>query len=355
MFLPVAVGVGIGAWLLPRRALYALAEPAYGAALLLLVAVLIAGTGPGSKRWFVLGPIFIQPSEFAKLATVVMLAKYLSLKRTLGLRLADFGLPALIAGAPALLVMAEPDLSTGLIFTALLAVMLYGQGMRPLHVLLLFTPPLAFAAGFSLYTWIPFFAVIAVVTLVRSGLVKSLIAAGISAVFGLLSPVVLSLLKEYQRARIRNFLAPWLDPHGMGWNAIQSQIAIGSGRLLGKGLFHGTQKKLGFLPNQHTDFVFSSIGEETGLAGCLALIALFALLLSRFLAAARATRDGFGSLLCIGLAGIIAHQVFVNVGMLIGLLPVTGIPLPFLSYGGSSLVLNFAAVGLALNVASRPE
>jgi rod shape determining protein RodA len=355
IFVPVAIGAATAAIFVPRRILYGLAEPIYGLAVLTLLAVLIAGTGPGSHRWFVLGPVYVQPSEFAKLATVLLLAKHLSVKRNIHLAFRDLATPLAVAFVPALLVMIEPDLSTSLIFAALLAAMLYWQGMRPLHILLLFSPALSFAAGFSLYTWIPFFAVIGIILLVRSGVRKALIGLGVSAAFGLLSPVVLSSLKDYQRARIISFLAPWLDPHGISWNAIQSQIAIGSGRLIGKGFLQGTQKRLGFLPNRHTDFVFSSLGEEFGLLGCLVLLGLFLWLVRRMLLAARQSSDSSGSLLCVGFAAIIGYQMFVNIGMLLGMLPITGITLPFISYGGSSLLLNFLMVGLVLNVISRPE
>jgi len=355
VFLPLAVLAALGAYLLPRRVLLALAEPLYAVTLLALVAVLAAGTGPGSKRWFVLGPIYVQPSEAAKLAVVVILAKYLSIKRTIDFSVRDLAIPVMLALIPAVLVMVEPDLSTGLTFGAALAAMLYWSGLRPLHILLLYTPAMSFAAGFSLYTWIPFFVLLAAVTMVRSGIRKSLAALAVSAGFGLLSPVVLSLLKEYQRDRIRAFVAPWFDPHGVGWNAIQSQIAIGSGRLLGRGFLHGTQKRLGFLPNRHTDFAFSSVAEEFGFVGCLVLLGLLALLLYRFMRTARYSRDSFGAALCVGFAAFVGYQVFVNVGMLLGLLPVTGIPLPFISYGGSSLLLNAVMVGLVLNVSSRQE
>jgi rod shape determining protein RodA len=355
VFLPVAIGAGIAVFFVPRRVLYGVAEYLYALALLLLAAVLFIGTGPGSHRWFVLGPFYIQPSEVAKLATILLLAKHLSVKRSIGLAFRDLWAPLLIAGLPALLVLAEPDLSTALIFAALLAGMLYWQGMRPLHILLLFVPALSFAAAFTLYTWIGFFGLLAILLVVRSGVRRALIGLGISAAFGLLSPVVLSSLKAYQRARIMSFFQPLFDPHGLSWNAIQSQIAIGSGRLIGKGFLHGTQKNLGFLPNRHTDFVFSSIGEEFGLAGCLALLALFYWLIRRILLAARLSDDSTGSLLCVGIAAVIGYQMFVNIGMLLGLLPITGITLPFLSYGGSSLVVNFIMVGLVANVVSRRE
>jgi rod shape determining protein RodA len=355
IFLPVAVAAGTAACLVPRKLLYAAVEALFALVIVSLLAVLAIGTGPGSRRWFQLGPFLVQPSEFAKLAAVLMLAKHLSLKRSIGFSLRDLGLPVLLATVPALLVMVEPDLSTGVIFAAALAAMLYWQGARPLHILALFAPVLSFAAGFSLYTWVAFFVVTAVIFFVRTTLARALAALAVNSVFGLLSPAVLSLLKDYQRARLIAFAAPWLDPHGSSWNAIQSRIAIGSGRLLGKGLFQGTQKRLGFLPNRHTDFAFSSLAEELGLVGSVLLLGLFALLLYRILSAARSTRDGFAALYCVGFAAIIGYQVFVNIGMLIGLLPVTGIPLPFITYGGSSLVLSFIMAGLVLNAVMRPE
>ncbi len=355
LFLPVALAAGTVLALVPRRLVYGLAEAFWVVFVVLLLAVLLVGTGPGSNRWFSVGGFYLQPSEFAKLATIILLGKYLSYQRPLDLRPKRLVLPLAIAGIPTLLVAVQPDLSTSLVFVGVLATMLYWQGMRPLHVLLLFTPALSFVAGFSLYTWVPFFMLLGALMLWRSDLGRTAATLGVSAVFGLLSPAVMSLLKEYQRARIRNFVAPWLDPHGIGWNAIQSQIAIGSGRILGKGFLQGTQKRLGFLPNRHTDFIFSSLAEEFGLLGCLVVLGLFALLVARILRAATRTRDRAAAIICAGIAAAIVYHTFVNVGMLVGLMPITGIPLPFLSYGGSSLVLNFAMVGFALNVAARPE
>uniref|UniRef100_A0A7C4CC51 Rod shape-determining protein RodA n=1 Tax=candidate division WOR-3 bacterium TaxID=2052148 RepID=A0A7C4CC51_UNCW3 len=355
LFLPVAVACATVAFLTPRRLLYGIAEWLYAFSLLLLILVLFVGTGPGSNRWFAFGPLLFQPSELAKLATAILLAKVLSIRRDVTLSFRDLAVPVAIALAPALLIMAEPDLSTASVFAVLLSAMLYWRGLRPLYLLLLFMPVISFAAGFSLITWIPFFVLLAIIVFVRLRVLRALSALAVSLIFGLLSPVVLSMLKEYQRERIRSFFAPWFDPHGLSWNAIQSQIAIGSGRILGKGLFHGTQKRLGFLPNRHTDFIFSVIGEETGLVGSLILLGLFAALVHRILRIGRFCRDQFGTLLCIGFATIIAYQVFTNVGMLLGILPITGISLPFVSYGGSSLVLNFTLVGLTLNVAVRPE
>lgn len=355
IFLPIALLCAAIAFVTPRRLIYGIAEWLYALALVMLVLVIFFGTGPGSNRWFAFGPVLFQPSEFAKLTTVILLAKILSIRRGVTLSFRDLATPLAIALAPALLILAEPDLSTASVFAVILSAMLYWRGLRPLHLLLLFLPVISFAAGFSIVTWIPFFVLLTILVLIRLRVFRALAALAVSLVFGLLSPIVLSMLKEYQRERIRSFFAPWFDPHGLNWNAIQSQIAIGSGRFVGKGLFHGTQKRLGFLPNRHTDFIFSVVGEETGLLGSLIVLGLFYALLYRILYVGRFCRDQFGTLLCTGFATIIAYQVVTNIGMLLGILPITGIALPFISYGGSSLVLNFTIIGLTLNIAVRPE
>jgi len=354
LFLPVAVAGLLAAWFVPRRVMHGMSIWLYAGVLLLLGLVLLLGAGPGAKRWFMLGPVALQPSEFAKLGVMLLLARYLEGRRSLEFSFRSLVVPALICLAPAILILVEPDLSAAMTLAAILAAMLYWQGLRPLHVLLLFTPLLSFAAGFSLWTWIPFFVFLAVVMLVRTNLARTVVTLAFSSFFALLSPLSLRLLRGYQADRIRSFLAPWFDPHGVGWNAIQSRIAIGSGQLFGKGYLCGTQNRLGFLPNRHTDFVFSCLGEEFGLIGALFLLGLFALLIRRFLVTARYERDNFSSLLCIGCAAVIGYQAFINIGMLLGVMPVTGVALPFISYGGSSLLLTYIMVGLVLNVSSRP-
>ncbi len=355
IFLPVGIAAMLALFFIPRRLIYGLTEPLYFLTLLLLLAVLFLGTGPGARRWFQLGSFAFQPSEVAKITTILMLAKYLSYKKEPQPNFTTLVGPALIILIPFLLIVVEPDLSTALCFIPPFATLLYWQGFRPLHILVIFLPFLSFAAGFSLYLWIPFFITLGVIVFIRMRLFRAITTLATSSFFGLLSPIVLSMLKDYQRARLLNFFAPWLDPHGMGWNIIQSQIAIGSGRILGKGFLQGTQKRLGFLPNHHTDFIFSAIAEETGLLGSLILLIIIVILLRRILIAAYNSRDQNGALIAVGFATILGYQTFVNIGMLLGLLPVTGITLPFISYGGSSLVTCCAMIGLVLNIYSRPE
>lgn len=355
IFVPIGLAGLVILFLIPRRIIYGLTEPLYVLTLLLLLAVLFFGTGPGARRWFQIGSVSLQPSEFAKITVTLMLAKYLSYKREIKPNFASLAGPILIMVIPLLLILVEPDLSTALCLIPPFAAMLYWQGLRPLHILLLFMPFLSFAAAFSLYLWIPFFILLAIIVFVRMRFFRAIAALATSTVFGLLSPVVLSMLKDYQRTRIISFFAPWFDPHGMGWNAIQSQIAIGSGRLFGKGFLHGTQKRLGFLPNRHTDFIFSAIAEETGFIGSLLLLIVIGILIRRILLIAYNSRDQNASLIAIGFASILGYQTFVNIGMLLGLLPITGITLPFISYGGSSLLTCCLMIGIILNISARPE
>lgn len=355
LFVPIGLSGLILLYFIPRRIIYGLTELLYALTLLLLLGVLFFGTGPGARRWFQIGSLYLQPSEFAKVTVTLMLAKYLSYKRELKLNFRGLVGPALITLLPILLIIVEPDLSTALCLIPSFAGMLYWQGLRPLHIFLLFMPFLSFVAGFSLYLWVPFFILLTVIVFLRIRLFRAIAALATSAVFGLLSPVVLSLLKDYQRTRLTSFLAPWFDPHGMGWNAIQSQIAIGSGRILGKGFLHGTQKRLGFLPNRHTDFIFSAIAEETGLIGSLLLLIVIGFLIRRLLLISYNSRDQNAALISIGFAAILGYQSFVNIGMLLGLLPITGITLPFISYGGSSLLTCCFMIGITLNIAAQPE
>jgi rod shape determining protein RodA len=353
IWLPLATTCLILAYYIPERLLYFIAYPLYFFSILLLILVLIFGSGLGAKRWFDLGFINFQPSELAKIATVLALARFLTARKKFTFRIADLSLPILLALVPLLLIILEPDLGSSLIFLPILGVILYWKGLTLFQVFLLFSPLLSFAFGYNLYTWITYFVVLIIILLIKGNVLQLLVTLGINSLTGLLEPLVWSSLKDYQRARITNFLAPWVDPKGIGWNLIQSQIAIGSGRLFGKGYLSGTQKRLEFLPNRHTDFIFSVIGEEFGFIGCFIILGLFFFLLYRLTIKARYLRDEFTSLCTIGFATIIGYHIIVNTGMLLGLMPITGIALPFLSYGGSSLLFNFIMIGLILNFGSQ--
>ncbi|MBI1885826.1 MAG: rod shape-determining protein RodA [Chloroflexi bacterium] len=290
-----------------------IAPGVYAMGVLLLIVVLLAGdTAFGSRRWITLGSVQLQPSEVAKLLTIIALARFLADRpREMG-KVKNFFLTLAIVGLPMTLVMAEPDMGTAIIFGAIWLGMMMVGGAKPQHILIF----LAF-----LVLAIPF--------------------------------VTLAVLGDYQRERIALFLNPNLDPLGGGFNILQAEIGVGSGGLLGKGLTEGTQTQLNFLQTPTTDYIFSVLGEELGLVGALVMFALFILLLFRGLRAASMARDQFGKLVATGIVIMILFQVFINVAVNIRLLPVTGIPLPFMSQGGSSLLTLFVSLGLLQGVLLR--
>jgi rod shape determining protein RodA len=285
----------------------------YGFFLLFLLLVFFAEATMGSQRWIQLGPFNFQPSEFCKLVLVLVLANYLSESRADPHTLRWFIVPVLWSLPYMLLVFLQPDLGTTLVMAAVLLGMLFLAGCRMRHWLgFLGAGTLAFVLGF-----------------------------------------VFKLFKPYQIERFTAFLRQDVGVQEAGYQLMQSKIAIGSGQLVGKGLFHGTQTHLKFIPAHHTDFVFAVVGEELGLVGALLLIGAFALLVWRFLRIANNARDLYGALIVLGVTTMFAFQVAVNIGMTIGIMPITGIPLPFISYGGSSLMVNLAAVGLAQGIHMR--
>lgn len=292
------------------RLLFRWTPALYFGNLVLLAAVMVVGVSAlGAQRWIQIGPVSIQPSEFAKIFYVVCFARFLcyeklDLEKWSGLfKVAFFFLP------PFVLVLLQPDLGTSLVFAAITlgGIFIAGVRMKMLRQL---------CYGFVASLPIMWFLV----------------------------------LKEYQKNRIRVLFDPESDPFNAGYHVIQSKIAIGSGGLIGKGLFAGTQSQLNFLPENHTDFIFAVLGEEMGLVGALLLLLLYFILLYRGVLIAATTRDPFGRYIAMGIVSMWFFQIIVNVGMTIGLMPVTGIPLPFISYGVSSLSLNICAVALLLNI-----
>ena len=285
------------------------AYPFYGLTIFLLIVVLAVGEiRLGAQRWLDIGLVSFQPSELAKLATVLVLARTLSNHRPQGRFFQDLGLPVFLSVIPMGLILKQPDLGTALTFIPLCGAMLLIWGARLRH--------LAWISGGGL----------------------------------LASPLAWHVLKEYQRKRLLVFLNPSLDPLGAGYTIIQSKIAIGSGGLFGKGWLAGTQNQLNFLPERHTDFIFSVIGEEWGFVGALIFLSLFTILIWRGFWIVQKTTHHFGQLLATGAVVLLAFQVVVNVGMTMGLLPVVGLPLPFVSYGGTALVTNMLCLGILLNV-----
>lgn len=320
----------------------------------LLLAVLFFGHGAGARRWFSFGWINFQPSEFAKLSVILMLASYFK-NKNLEFNFKRLFIPVAIVILFTFLIVLEPDLGTALIFLPILAVMLFWSGLPISKIFILFSPLLSFICGFSLYLWIPFFIALSIIAFRKLTIAGWLIAIIVNIIAGLSSPIIWAHLKEYQKARIISFLSPWLDPKGMSWNLIQSRIAVGAGRIWGKGILSGAQQKLTFLPNRHTDFIFSTLAEQFGLIGSLVVLILYFYLIFQFIKTAVKTHDQFASLVAIGLSTALTYQVIVNIGMVLGLLPITGIALPFLSYGGSSLLFYFIAIGIILHIKTKSE
>lgn len=333
--------------LVPLRAFHTGAYTAYGVAILLLGLVLGLGTG----RWLRVGAFGMQPSEVAKLATVLGLARYLSKKGVDLEHPMHIAIPFALVLAPMGLVRKQPDLGTALVFGAILFPMLYWAGLKPLHLFFLVSPFLTFLCAFRTITLGVMTALLVIVVyLTRPGLFATIGVGLANLGVAVAAPFLWNKLHGYQQKRILSFLNPEGDVLGSGYQSIQSKVAIGSGGLTGKGFMKGTQTKLAFLPEHHTDFIFSVIGEELGFIGAVVVLALFLYVIWRAIRIASVTRNKFASLTAIGLATILIYHVFVNVGMTVGVMPIAGVPLPFLSYGGSSLVTNMMLIGLLLNI-----
>ena len=320
----------------------------------LLLTLFVGHVGLGAQRWLGYGPFKFQPSELAKVVTVMALASMLSQRRVDLTQLKTLLQLILVAGIPFLLVLKQPDLGTSVCFIMILITMLYWAGLSILFLFLILTPLINVALSFYFPAWIIFAAILATV-LYRSRLrlVPLFLVVAVNLVVGIATPQVWNHLEPYQRQRLTTFFDPGADSYGAGYQIIQSKIAIGSGRMLGKGFLHGTQKGLEFLPEQHTDFIFSVVGEETGFVGAAFVTVLYMMLILRGVRLAQRARNRFGSLLVIGMTSIFLYHVVVNICMTVGLAPVTGLPLPLLSYGGTSLLTSFIQVGLIQNVAMR--
>jgi rod shape determining protein RodA len=317
-----------------------------------LIAVMVTGvTAKGAQRWINVAGFNVQPSEFAKIAMVITLAALLhnqeaNLKtviRTLGITAVPWGL-----------VFLQPDLGTSLVFGAMVITMLYWANVKTGWLIILVSP-LFSAILYHLYLpgwiiWVLTVAGIAWLTL-PGKIISTLSAIVINLGAIELGDFFWSVLKDYQKARLIMFLDPEQDPLGSGYHLIQSRIAIGAGKLWGQGWYQGTQTQLDFIPEQHTDFIFSAVGEEFGFIGCIMLLGLFWLICLRLIWLAHTAKDDFGSLLAIGILTIIAFQTIVNICMTIGLAPITGIPLPWMSYGRSSLLSGFISIGIIESVA----
>lgn len=338
------------------------AKPAYGLALVLLVAALLFGGGAGTAAsmsgWIRIGPINIQPAEIAKIAVILMLARVLGSWREAPRSLWGLWKPIAVVMVPMGLVMLQPDLGTALVFGSILLVTLFWAG-TPLPLLfLLLSPVIGLFLSINTWVWGAFMVLLFVylVFVYKPFLSETVTVLLANAAAGTIALPLWNSLAEYQRNRFLVFLDPTIDPRGAGYNLIQSQVAIGSGGLFGKGFTFGSQKRLAFLPEQHTDFIFSVIGEEMGfLFGVLPVLVAFGLIFWRLVRIAELSPDPFASLVPFGLFGSWFAHVLVNTGMTVGIMPITGIPLPFLSYGGSFLMVNLLAMAMVQRIAAEAK
>ncbi len=314
MFLVLGLGAMAVATVLDYRVIKIYAPFVYGLFVILLVAVQspLGSSALGAQRWFQLAGFQFSPSLFTRLVLVVMLAAYLSDQRG-EMGLADVIKAVAIGAVPMLLVFIQPDIGTTIILAAILVSLLVAAGTRARYLVVL-------------------------------ALVATL------AIFGAFH---LHIIKQYQLQRLTSFLDPTNNTQTASYNLHQSEIAIGAGGLSGRGYLQGTQTNLSFVPEQHTDFIFTVVGEELGFLGAMMLLVLFAVVMWRAFRIALLSRDPFGTFVATGVGAMFAIQVFVNVGMTIGIMPITGIPLPFISYGGSALIADLVAVGLLLNIHMR--
>lgn len=324
----------------------------YLLAIVLLVTVLFFGISRlGATRWFELKGMTFQPSEWAKIATVFALARYLSYTKRSFSSILWLGTVIVIGFFPLLLVLKQPDLGTSLVFFAIVLSMLYWAKVPLSFIFLIFSPLISLIAGFHWLSWgIFFFILIYLLYWLRPGFLFSFWIIIFNLIFGILTPLLWNRLHDYQKLRVLVFLDPNRDPLGAGYQIIQSKVAIGSGGILGKGFLHGSQTKLAFLPMQHTDFIFSVAGEEFGLIGSLIFLALYFFLVFRGISIASKSRNSFNSYVAFGLTSVFIFQGVVNLGMAMGLLPVTGITFPLVSYGGSSLLMSWVSIGILLAV-----
>jgi rod shape determining protein RodA len=329
--------------------------PIYVISLIFLMIVLYKGfTVLGAQRWVSLGLISFQPSEVSKLVIVIFLSAFLEERRGEIRSIIDLALPLLIIGIPFMLIFKQPDLGTAIILFLIFTAMLVWAETSSTLLMLMITPLVSIFLKANSYVWLIY--IIGICLFVWNSRIR--LADKISILIGNIGigyavPKVLGMFKAYQKARLMAFLNPENDPLGIGYHSLQAKIAIGSGGFFGKGFMHGTQTQLAFIPQQFTDFIFSAIGEEVGFLGSIMVLALFVVILYKAIQIANEARDFFGSILAAGIAAMIGFQMFVNIGMTLGLLPVVGVPLPYISYGGTALVVNMCALGILQSIAMR--
>ena len=327
--------------------------PAYFISTFFLVIVILIGERiSGAKSWIAFGSLGFQPSEFAKIATILMLAGYLSRRTTDIESFKDLLITLGIGFIPVLLIFMEPDMGTAIVFFIMILTIIFWKGISSFAMFVVLSP--AFIAISSLFGMYYFFAALLLVVVMLFVFKRDFFFSGsifaLNLASGFFADYVYKALSPHQQKRIEAFINPMSDPLGSGYNTIQAQVAIGSGGLFGKGFLAGHQTQLQFIPEQWTDFIYCVIGEEFGFFGAIVIIILFTYLFLRILKIASGSKDEFLSLVAIGILAVYVSHFIINLGMVVGIMPVIGLPLPFISYGGSSLVVNMIMLGILANI-----
>ncbi len=354
MWFTMGLAGTIGVTMVPQRIWYHISYALYG--VLLLPLLLVSASAKGAERWFALGGFHFQPSEFAKIGVLLALARIFSDRRIGWNNLRDLIPPFIVFIIPFLLILKQPNLSTALAVGTVFVTMLYWSGFGLLDLLVFFSPLISVGFSFEQRLW-GIFALICcagIGLMVRYGKLPRKIAIIFLVTnlsMGLASQIVWNnVLKAHQRSRIMTFLDPAREPGGAGYQVLQSQVAIGSGGLFGKGFGQGSQSNLNFVPEEHTDFIFAVLAEQFGFVGCLTVICLFYAFLARAIKLCFEFSNRFLDLVTAGCVSIFAFHIIVNISMTLGLMPVTGLPLPFLSYGGSFVVASMLLLGFLLHI-----
>ncbi len=338
---------------LPLQSFKKFAIALYGVSIFFLIAVLLIGkTVYGAKSWFGIGGFGFQPSELAKLGTILMLSYWLTYKNRDINNLKDIGVALLIGTFPVVLIMLEPDMGTSIVFLIITISLIFWSGISLFGLFVVLSPGIVTLASIlGTYAFIvALLLVVAALFFFKKDLFNSITVFIINLSAGFFFDYIYRVLKPHQQKRIASFLDPSADPLGAGYNALQAKVAIGSGGFWGKGFLHGNQTQLRFIPEQWTDFIYCVIGEEFGFIGSIIVISLFLIIFLRLFKLSATAKDRFSVLVTVGVLTLLFSHFALNIGMNVGVTPVIGLPLPFLSYGGSTQFINMVMIGIVLNI-----
>jgi len=338
---------------IPTNSIKFISIPGYILSIIFLLVVLVIGRKiSGAKSWLAFGPFGFQPSEFAKIGTILLLANFLTRLNNNIDSFKDILIALAIGFIPIGLILLEPDMGTSFIFISFILIILFWKGISLLGLFVVLSPGLV--AVSSLFGSVPFVASLLIVLVALFFFKKDLFFSGsvfaINLAAGFFTDNLYNALSPHQQARIKSFIDPMSDPLGTGYNSIQAMVAVGSGGFFGKGFLQGNQTQLQYIPEQWTDFIYCAIGEEFGFIGSMIVLSLYLILFLRLLNIASTTKDEFLSLVVVGILSVYFTHFLINVGMVIGILPIIGVPLPFVSYGGSSMVVNMFMLGIVMNI-----